>query len=211
MSSPKVRMAPQPIERRSHAQRTAETRNRIMTAVIESIAEVGFQRTTAAEIARRAGVTWGAVQHHFGDKEGILMAVLEESFKTFADVLGVPPHEEESLKARVALFVGRSWQHFRSSHYRSTFEILLNLPPQIEIPWRQEMLDEWKKIWSRFFPESDPAQRQSIDLMVYAISVFTGMATTAILEGKRTGARSRELAFLEETLVHRIGVGGGSG
>lgn len=211
MSSPKVRMAPQSVERRSHAQRTAETRNRVMTAVIESIAEVGFQRTTAAEIARRAGVTWGAVQHHFGDKEGILMAVLEESFKTFAGVLGIPPNEKESLKSRVELFVGRSWQHFRSRHYRSTFEILLNLPAEIEIPWRREMLDEWKRIWSRFFPESDPNQRESIDLMVYAISVFTGMAATAILENKRAGARNRELAFLEETLIHRLGAEEGAG
>lgn len=211
MSNPRVDLAQRPVERRSHAERTAETRGRVMNAVIESIAEVGFQRTTAAEIARRAGVTWGAVQHHYRDKEGILMAVLEESFKTFAGVLGVPPGEGKSLKSRVGLFVGRSWQHFRSSHYRSTFEILLNLPAEIEIPWRQEMLDEWQRIWSRFFPESDPAQRQSVDLMVYAISVFTGMATTAILEGKRTGARSRELAFLEETLIQRIGVEEGAG
>ncbi len=48
-----------------------------MAAVLESIAEVGFQRTTAAEITRRAGVTWGAVQHHFGAEDGILRAVLE--------------------------------------------------------------------------------------------------------------------------------------
>ena len=41
---------------------------------VECIAELGFQRTTAQEITRRAGVTWGAVQHHFGDKDGILLA-----------------------------------------------------------------------------------------------------------------------------------------
>ena len=72
MASP-VRRTPKR-ERRSHAERTAATRLRIVEAVIESIAEVGFQRTTAVEITRRAGVTWGAVQHHFGDKDGILIA-----------------------------------------------------------------------------------------------------------------------------------------
>ena len=44
--------------RRSHAERTAETRAKILAAVVESIADVGFQRTTASEIAQRAGVTW---------------------------------------------------------------------------------------------------------------------------------------------------------
>jgi AcrR family transcriptional regulator len=75
-------------QRRTHAERTALMRERVMLAVVEVIADVGFARTTAAEIARRAGVTWGAVQHHFGDKDGILMAVLEESFSHFADELG---------------------------------------------------------------------------------------------------------------------------
>ena len=205
MSEPRLGLAQRSVERRSHAERTAETRGRVINAVIESIAEVGFQRTTAAEITRRAGVTWGAVQHHYQDKEGILIAVLEESFKTFAGVLGTPPDPERNLKSRVEIFVRRSWQHFSSTHYRSTTQILLNLPIEIEIPWRREMLDEWKRIWSGFFPESNPTRRQSIELMVYAISVFTGLATTTMLDGERAPARSRELSFLEETLVQHLG------
>ena len=60
--SKRVRIAAPARPRRSHAERTAETRSRVKAAVIESMAEVGYQRTTGAEIARRAGVTWGAVQ-----------------------------------------------------------------------------------------------------------------------------------------------------
>ena len=200
--SPSAQISERP--RRSHAERRAETRERVLHAVVESIAEVGFQKTTAAEIARRAGVTWGAVQHHFGDKEGILLAALEESFGTFASILGTPSDQHESLEARASLFVERSWDHFRSSHYRSTFEILLNLPPELEIPWQREMLDEWKRIWLRFFPESKASRRESIDLMLYAISVFTGLAATTVLEGKRPPNRNRELGFLEDTLIREL-------
>ncbi|MCP5116547.1 MAG: TetR/AcrR family transcriptional regulator, partial [bacterium] len=49
-----------PRKRRSHAERSSETQSRIKTAVVEAISELGFQRTTAAEISRRAGVSWGA-------------------------------------------------------------------------------------------------------------------------------------------------------
>ena len=66
--STRIRLSTPERERRSHAARTAETRSRVIEAVIASIGEVGYQRTTSAEIARRAGVTWGAVQHHFGGK-----------------------------------------------------------------------------------------------------------------------------------------------
>ncbi len=94
-------------ERRSHAERTAETRARIIGAVVESIAERGFQRTTASEIAQRAGITWGAVQHHFGGKDGMLIAVLEDSFDRFAHKLEDISTEGTSLEKRAALFIDR--------------------------------------------------------------------------------------------------------
>ena len=114
--------------RRTQAERTAETRGRIVAAVVESIAEIGFQRTTASEIAQRSGVTWGAVQHHFGGKDGILAAVLEDSFARFERRLAdVPPARSGTpLEERVSRFVDGAWQHFESAPYRSTFEILLN-------------------------------------------------------------------------------------
>ena len=174
-----------------------------MAAVVEAISDVGFTRATAVEISRRAGVTWGAVQHHFGDKNGILKAVLEESFHHFAAILGQVP-EGQCLEKRVALFVERSWIHFSSPLYRSTFEILLNLPDETEPPWQREMLGEWHRIWSRYFPESDPSSQQTIEIMLYAVSVFSGLATTRMLEPKPARSRDRELEFLKETLVLQI-------
>ena len=109
-----TRTPPQARSRRSQAERTAETRTRIIDAVVESISEVGFQNTTAAEIVRRAGLTWGAVQHQFGGKDGILMAVLGASFDHFAECLGDIEAEKTPLDERVNLFIERAWEHFGS-------------------------------------------------------------------------------------------------
>ena len=196
---------PAPVrERRSHAERTAETRARVMAAVVESIAEVGYQKTTSAEIARRAGVTWGAVQHHFGDKDGILTAVLEASFDRFAELLAKAPAAGESLEQRVALFVDRGWAHFEGPLYRSTFEILLNLPPDLELDWQADMLDAWIRLWSQYFPESKPQQPRTVELMHYTISVLSGLAATKILEGPDARIRARELGFLKDTLAREL-------
>ena len=191
-----------PRERRSHAERTAETRERVMAAVVESIAEIGYPKTTAAEIARRAGVTWGGVQHHFGDKDGILLAVLEQSFKRFAKLLGEAPDPSKSLETRVSLFVERAWEHFASPHYRSTFEILRNLPDDLELTWQAEMLKTWFQIWSAYFPESEPSRRRTVDLMHYTISALSGLATLRTLE--RTHHSTRELGYLKTTLVREL-------
>lgn len=202
--SPQTRIQAPERERRSHAERTAETRSRVMAAVVASIAEVGYQRTTAAEIARRAGVTWGAVQHHFGDKDGILMAVLEEAFDDFARLHANPPSDDDGIEERVALFIDRSAKHFGSALYRSNFEILLNLPTDLEPSWQREMLAAWIRIWSRYFPETDPEDRRSVDLMSYTISVLSGLAATRMLEGRRARIGSGELRYLKDTLVREV-------
>jgi AcrR family transcriptional regulator len=206
--SPRAKTSGSVRERRTHAERTAQTRERVMSAVVETISEVGFKRATAAEISRRAGVTWGAVQHHFGDKDGILMAVLEKSFDHFAQILGdVSP--DEDLEKRVALFVERSWSHFSSPHYRSTFEILLNLPDETELHWQNEMLGAWRRIWFRYFHESPVRanglpNKQTIELMLYTVSVLTGLASTQLLEGNPERPRSGELGYLKNTLVSEL-------
>jgi AcrR family transcriptional regulator len=204
-----ARRAP-PRARRSHAERTAETRAKILTAVVDSIAEVGFHRTTAVEITRRAGVTWGAVQHHFGDKDGILVAVLEDSFGRFAARLEDVPVERLSFERRVALFVERAWQHFTSREYASTFEILLDhlrredLPAQGGARWQIQMSRAWERVWRRFFGDAVVPRKRQLRLQHYTIAVLSGLASTRMLEGGEPLLPRDELALLESTLVREL-------
>jgi len=197
-----------PRARRTQAERTAATRERILAAVVASIAEVGFQRTTASEIARRAGVTWGAVQHHFGAKEGILDAVLEDSVERLAERTAEIP-VDAPLPERVALFVERAWQHFASPHYRSMLEILLHLGPaeRAGAPgWPSAMELALDRIWQRIFPDARLAQRRALVLQRYTASVLSGLSALALLDG-RGQARAAELHLLEETLLRELGQG----
>jgi AcrR family transcriptional regulator len=198
-------------ERRSHAERTAETRAKIMAAVVESIAEVGFQRTTASEITRRAGVSWGAVQHHFGDKDGILVAVLEDSFHHFAEGLSQVEVEGLPIEERVSRFVDRAWEHFASARYRCTFEILLNQPtPETGAsgpPWQGAMLTAWNRIWERFFPAPQRGRREVVTLQLYAISLLSGLATARMLGDPAARLLSGPLALLKQSLVAQLASG----
>jgi AcrR family transcriptional regulator len=200
-----VRRAPKR-ERRSHAERTAETRAKILAAVVESIGEVGFHRTTAVEITRRAGVTWGAVQHHFGDKDGILLAVLEDSFARFAARLEDADVADLPLEQRVELFVERAFLHFTSREYASTFEILLDhlRREDGDARWQLEMSRAWDRVWRRFFADAPlPRRRQGV-LQHYTISVLSGLASTLLLEGGAARLRDAELDLLRDTLVREL-------
>jgi AcrR family transcriptional regulator len=194
-------------ERRSQAERTAHTRGRILEAVVESIAEVGFRRTTASEIAARAGVTWGAVQHHFGGKDGILIAVLDDSFERFAARLA-DLRADLPLERRVSLFIDRSWEHFGSAHYRSTFEILLGDSGRSgargDSSWQARMFRSWDRVWRQLFGDARLPRRRTAELQRYTIAVLAGVASLRMLEAGEPRIGGAELELLKETLVREL-------
>ncbi|MER5263625.1 helix-turn-helix domain-containing protein [Actinosynnema sp. NPDC002837] len=59
-------------------QRGVERRRALVDAAIELFGRQGYAGTGVAAIAARAGVTPSAVIHHFGSKENLLKAVLDE-------------------------------------------------------------------------------------------------------------------------------------
>lgn len=64
--------------RRSHAERRAATRRALLDAARALFAEKGYAEVTVEEVVRGAGVTRGALYHHFQDKRVLLKAVVEE-------------------------------------------------------------------------------------------------------------------------------------
>ncbi len=64
--------------RRTQGQRRARTRQALLKAARELFAQKGFAQTGREEIAARAGVTRGALYHHFESKMALAEAVLDQ-------------------------------------------------------------------------------------------------------------------------------------
>lgn len=62
-------------------------RAEILAAATQEFADLGYSGATTAGIARRAGVTQPLVHHHFGSKQGLWDAVLEQLFQELHDVI----------------------------------------------------------------------------------------------------------------------------
>lgn len=198
-----------PRSRRSRAEQRAETRARILAATIDAIAELGLARATATEIARRAELTWGAVQHHFGDKEELLAAVLEEGFDRFARRFADLPGEAPSLAERVGVFIDRAWSHFRGPVYRANFEILLGTvraePSERSARIPAEMLAAVDALWTRIFPDSPLERGDRHALERYVIAVLSGLAMNEMLQGPQPRIQpDAEIALLKATLVREL-------
>ncbi|CAM4112603.1 TetR/AcrR family transcriptional regulator [Janibacter anophelis] len=70
-----VRAAGEPKQDRSRA-----TRQRLLEATVHCLAERGWSAATVSVIADEAGISRGALQHHFPTREALVVAALEYVF-----------------------------------------------------------------------------------------------------------------------------------
>ena len=64
--------------RRSQQERSATARAKLISAAIELICQRGFSNTTMADVAALAGMTRGAIQHHFAGRDELVLSILHE-------------------------------------------------------------------------------------------------------------------------------------
>ena len=60
------------------AEKASRTREALVGAARERFGEQGYAGTSVDEIVRQAGVTKGALYHHFADKDALFRAVVED-------------------------------------------------------------------------------------------------------------------------------------
>jgi AcrR family transcriptional regulator len=62
--------------RRARSDMIEETRGKLITAAREAFGRLGYTETSMDDLTAAAGLTRGALYHHFGDKKGLLRAVV---------------------------------------------------------------------------------------------------------------------------------------
>ena len=112
-------------QKRRPTARGAETRAQVIEAAVACICEEGFGAATMNRIAERAGVTWGVMQYHFGDRGGLFSAVLDAGYDHLTDRLKTIEIRGETLRERVRGLVDAGWEIFLAPMARACFEIVL--------------------------------------------------------------------------------------
>src|SRR3984885_8932094 len=127
---------------RTQQQRRDETRRALLDAAVESLIEVGFTRTTTLEVQRRAGVSRGALLHHFPSKAELLVAAVDHlaemrarEMKAFAQQLPAERPDRDArarddepagppgTDARTDVVLGLLWQCFSGTFFQVAMEL----------------------------------------------------------------------------------------
>jgi AcrR family transcriptional regulator len=107
--------------------RAERTRERVLDETVRCVIDEGFAAASAKHIAERSGVTWGVVQYHFGDRDGLLMAVVDRGLAELLGVLRALPAPSAGItgEQRVRRVVDAAWKVFSSDDSRASLEILI--------------------------------------------------------------------------------------
>ena len=105
----------------------AQTRRRIVGAALDCILERGFYRASSNEIARRAGMTWGAIQYYFGTRERLMLAALEDFDADFEAMLATADLGDGDTATRLESLAALLSEQYGRPRYLAALQIILNL------------------------------------------------------------------------------------
>jgi AcrR family transcriptional regulator len=196
------RDAPEPVG--WQAQKSAATRNLIVDAAIKCFVERGYSRTTTTVIAETAGLSRGAMLHHFPSKIDIVRAAVEhlhaKRLRAFRRAAQRTTADGDRVRANLDAY----WQHVRHPMFVAFFELVVAARTDSELaailrPAQEAFEEEWHRTAREVFTEwrtDDPKFDVALDLTRY---VLEGMAISFLVHKENERDR-RVLSYLEGKL-----------
>jgi AcrR family transcriptional regulator len=173
------------------------TRSKVIRAAIDCIYEEGFYAAHTNRIAEKAGVSWGVIQYHFGDKDGLLQAVLDDYFDYFTDTLAQTNLSDEQLSLRIHSLIEVVWSLVSKREYRVSIAILRNAGRSKDSSINgQNLTNIWAKkitpLWRQLFfgLVEEPANSETVKRLMFA--TLRGLADELNPKGKTSSKGLKE-------------------
>ena len=121
MPAPALDPAPVPTarpRRRTQAERRQEAEKRLLDAALEVVARRGSVRMTLAEVGELAGYSRGLAAHRFGNKAGLLRALVAHIGARFRELREAGPPSApgiDSIRRSISVYFSRSEQNWIST------------------------------------------------------------------------------------------------
>lgn len=173
------------------AAKSEAARRKILEAIVGLIKEGGYANATAARIAERSGLTWGAVQHHFGDKEQVVGAVTNLAHDKMKARMADPALRKGSLADRASLFIDRMWEHYQDDVLLAALEILLatrGFHAQTPAHWADRYKREHLATMREIFCDAKLSDAKLAELLDFIHCLLTGLTVERVFQRSQKAA-----------------------
>ena len=139
------------LKSRTQAVRRATTRRLLLDATIEMLMDSGLSACSLAAVAKRAGMTTGAVQHHFNTKDELMRAVIAERLFAVEQSFDWDAMVNLSVAERCKRMIAYQWDFYENPKYLAMWDIILGARTEDLI---QNEIREWQRSGTRAFERS---------------------------------------------------------
>jgi AcrR family transcriptional regulator len=195
-----------PFTPKSRADRARATRHHLIATTIDLVRTRSYGAATLFEVAKAAGVTPGALQHHFGSRAVLMMDVLQTILESSDDAGPAWPDAALPLPERSQRYVQALWSRvYEPPRFLAAWSVYFGaadehaLQPRI-VEMRKHLSQSLRRRFAQIFPESQgrPGLQAFFDLL---LSSLRGMGV-ARLFGPDAAAESAQLKQLATVIAH---------
>ncbi len=176
-------------ERRTQAERVAETRIRLLDATVDCLADIGYARMTTADVAARAGMSRGAQLYHFESKAELVATavehLLDRMHAQFLEAVATVPEGAERGPAVVDIL----WEIVSSPTFSAWLELAIaartdtDLAPRVADVQNRFVARIAITFFQLFPARGGPASAEHAAAAPLVFSMLIGLAVQRQVEG----------------------------
>jgi AcrR family transcriptional regulator len=111
--------------RQTQAERSAAMQQRLLDATISSLVDRGYRGTTTLEVQKRAGVSRGALLHHFTSRSELILAAVDHLTRERLAELHERASQSPPRRKRAEWAVRTMWATFEGPLFSASLELWL--------------------------------------------------------------------------------------
>jgi AcrR family transcriptional regulator len=179
--------------------KSGEMRVRILDATIDCLVEKGYSGLSTSEVTARAGVSRGAMHHHFASRMALVAAVIEYTVyqrleKFLSDYFKGIARRGDASATSVATAI--HWKSVQTREYAAYIELAIAARTDTELnqhfepaarkldrAWEKEMIKsfpQWEEHWDMLQVASDFAMAAHMGLLLNAPIFGRGKRLVAV-------------------------------
>jgi len=170
-----------PARRRTQAERSEETRTRILKAAAQLIRTRGYARFRTADVAEAAGLSRGAQLHHFPTKDALVVATLAYVFEQAQALSRRRASAVDRPRDLIEAVIDDAREFFFSEHFKVAIDIVLSTSTDQSV--RKQILEISRKArrpvetaWTEALASSGVPGPLAADIVALTLSLVRGMA-----------------------------------
>ena len=183
--------------------KSAQTRAKLIEATIRCIVKLGYAKTTTPQVASEAGLSRGAMLHHFENGAALIKAAIvelhEKRLRAFRRAADTETHDTATL-------VRTYWKQLQKPAFVAFHELALAARSNAELarilqPLQVEFRDRFNQQADSLFPEWNPDRERFHLAMTLSQTLLEGMAIQRLTGAMDDAMVEPMLLLLEERVA----------